>query len=156
MSSWAAPACGGCLWNLEPPLSQSLPLLAMGRCLSGRAIYLLGLCQSCILLVIFPERLFTGCPFMGANNASLSGPSLFFCQFCVKHILSATCHPWFRSNAPAHCFSRTSPLCLALDGALVPHSGSHCGARRKTGLGEAMNSVTCQRLCLYEAISTRL
>lgn len=89
MSSWAAPACAGCLGNPEPPLSQSLPLLAMGRCRSGRAIYLLGLCQSCILLVIFPERLFTGCPFMGANNASLSGPSLCLLPvLCQAHPVS--------------------------------------------------------------------
>lgn len=36
------------------------------------------------------------------------------------------------------------------------HWGRHCEAQRKTGWGEALNSVACHSLCLYEAISSRL
>lgn len=138
--------------NLHFP--RLMAALAMSRCLSewATSTFLGSVSHACLPSDLSFLSLYL-VPINGYKQCLIiSSLALSFASFVSGYSLSATCHRQFKTNAPAHCFLRTFPLCLALDGASVPHLGCHCVTQRKMGLGEAMNLVTCQRLCLYEAV----
>ena len=169
-------SCRSCLRNPEPCLvatavgsqaPQGIPTCQLNtaaclarRCLSGQVTFTsLGSVIHAFHLVTFPSCLFTGCPFTGANSVSLPAPSL--CHLPALCQAAVCQQPDTLSSKPilllivAHtCL--LSRLCLPLDGASMPCSRCHCVVQRKTGLGDTLNSITCQRLCLYEALLIRL
>ena len=104
-----------------PPLLQLTAAAGPDRTpLRVGDFHLLRLCWLCM----WPSELsFTSLYWVPVYTCTLcQTPRCVFCLPCVKHSLSATCHPQFKTDAPAHCSPYSPPLCLALDGGSVPGS----------------------------------
>ena len=169
-------SCRSCLRNPEPCLVatavgsqalQGIPTFPAQHCclpctqmpLRAGDFYLLGVCHSCIPPGDLSFMSLYWVPIYGCNSVSLPAPSL--CHLPALCQAAVCQQPDTLSSKPTLLLivARTcllSPLCLPLDGASMPCSRCHCVVQRKTGLGETLNSITCQRLCLYEALLIRL
>lgn len=138
------------------PLSSSPRLLALSRCLSEWMTFTsFGSVSHAFHLVTFPSCLFTWCPFTGANSVLLSVPVLCvlpaLCQATVcQQPVTCSSKPTLLLILPAHISLSASRWRLSAT-LKVPL----CGAKGDR-VRRASELNPCQRLCLYDAVSSRL